>query len=140
MRVYSSYSGSMFDRKKLRDRVKTLAEALPGIMEQTGADSLWVTGKSGIAIAFPLLYVMDVKIITVRKPGEDSHGTTFEGADEFEPKKYLILDDFVSTGETVGRVLTQVYEKYGAKEFPQCVGVIEWDRDPREWRDTKKSV
>lgn len=137
MRVYSSYSGSMFDRKQLRNRLGTLVKALPEIMKRHEADSLFVTGKSGIAMAFPLLTRLPVKIITVRKPGEDSHGSTFEGPSEFEPKRFMILDDFVSTGETVNRVLTQLYQFYGEK-MPQLVGVIEWDKSPSRYRDTSK--
>jgi hypothetical protein len=127
MRVYNSYSGSMYDRTLLRARVKSLVQRLPEIMARTNADSIFVTGKSGLGIAFPLLYKMDVKIVTVRKPGEESHGTMFEGIDRFEPKRYLFLDDFVSSGETVERVLTSVYKREGKSEFPQMVGIVEWD-------------
>lgn len=132
MRVHSHYSGSLFDRARLTERRDDLASELGVIMRQTDADCLFVTGKSGIAMAFTLLAEYSVPIITVRKPDERSHGVVFEGPTNFEPKRYLILDDFVSSGDTVERVLSQVHAwcRQEIASKPKCVGVIEWDRAP----------
>lgn len=128
MKVHAHYSGSMFDRSILVQRRDDLVLALGSIMRQTNADCLFVTGKSGIAMAFALLTEYSVPIITVRKPDERSHGVMFEGPTDYEPKRYLILDDFVSSGTTVERVMAQVHNYCRAVNKPECVGVIEWDR------------
>lgn len=139
MRVHSHYSGSMFDRATLTQRRDDLVLHLGTIMRKTDADCLFVTGKSGIAMAFALLTEYSVPIITVRKPNEQAHGVTFEGPTNYEPKRYLILDDFVSSGETVERIMSQVHAYCRAMDSkPQCVGVIEWDRAMYGGRDQKK--
>lgn len=130
MEIYGNgYSACQYDRDARRRTATKIATYLPDVMAHTGADSVVVTGKSGISMAFAALMLIDFPILTVRKDGESSHGSQIEGTTNHEFRKYLILDDLVDTGETVRRVvntLTNHSTRWGENQDNklQCVGVV----------------
>lgn len=77
-------------------------------------DVIAVQGTSGMSIGFPAFLALraagwDGRIVVVRKPGEDSHGSAVEGvpgapAEKLAGKRCVFLDDFVSEGTTRKRV------------------------------------
>ena len=138
MRLYNSYTQA-YERPKLRRIVRRLKAAMPDILEYTGADSVVVSGKSGISVGFALLLTMDMHLVTVRKPGEDSHGAMIEGTDAKELKKYVILDDFVSSGATVERIIASINGRASGRSDnkPECVGVVCYQR-PTKTEDPGK--
>lgn len=64
-----------------------------------------VTGLSGITIGSIVAYFMDKTLTIIRKPHEECHGNTVEGP---IPRKYIILDDFISSGDTIIRIMSQL--------------------------------
>lgn len=129
------YSDTQYDNAKLREAAKLVAAKLPLIMRETGAQAVAVTGKSGLSLAFAALMLIDFPLIVVRKRGENSHGANIEGTSGIEVEKYLILDDFVSSGRTV-RTIVEELEMYAAQRACdggdrrdiRCVGVVEYRR------------
>lgn len=115
------YSESQFDNKRLLERVAELKIAIPAYMQHFDAQAIAVTGKSGLSLAFATLSHIDFPLIAVRKGGESSHGHNVEGTEYVEVTRYLILDDFVFSGETVRNIVKAIGP--GAS----CVGVISWD-------------
>lgn len=133
MRVNGAgYNDHMYNREELLRTVKRIAQRLPAIMAETGADSIAVQGKSGIAVAFALQLYFDVPVMVVRKPDESSHGNDVEGNDEHDYHKYLVLDDFVASGTTAKRIIDQTDEYWGLRrrngEQPVCVGIVEYKK------------
>ncbi len=67
-------------------------------------DAIVVQGMSGAIIGSVVAHMLSKHIVVVRKPGEDHHGSNqvvgLEGA-----YKYLILDDMISSGTTVLRIV-----------------------------------
>lgn len=132
----SSYSGHLFEPKKLRAVAKQLAKDI----DKLQPDAIAVRGKSGIALAFAISMVSDIPIITVRKPNESSHGTDVEGAalsstQEEGVLRYLIVDDFVASGDTALAIANKL-DSYllsrqglprscGPAPAGQCIGVLQ---------------
>lgn len=84
-------------------------------------------GQSGALVA-PILSVMLNKyLLCVRKPGEDSHSTReVEGLQT--ACNYVIVDDFVSSGDTAIKIQQAVYRMNPGSI---CVGLILYKRG--EW-------
>lgn len=129
------YSETQYCPRKLREAAQLVAKLLPCIMRETGAQAVAVTGKSGLSLAFATLMLIDFPLIVVRKRGENSHGSNIEGTCGVDVDKYLILDDFVSSGSTV-RTIVQELELYNESIAPydeptheiRCVGVVEYKK------------
>lgn len=119
------YNDMLFDVTRLRPKAKQVALALPKLMHEVGADFVVVTGKSGIAMAYATLMLIDFPLVVIRKEGETSHGNKVEGSPADGLTKYIILDDFVSTGGTVNTIVTEL-ERYGNScgSEAQLVGVL----------------
>ena len=106
-------------------------------MRETGADTVVVQGTSGVSIGFAALMLHDFPLVMVRKPDENSHGSPVEGPQHHEVKRYIILDDFVDTGETVRRIAAKLnllaYNEGAVR--PECVGVLCYKRSTRMWAE-----
>lgn len=115
-----------------RDRVIQCAKALRGAIlaarREHGEDiAVVVRGNSGVSAAFAAMIYLDFPLILSRKPGENSHGGAIEGPYNFTLGKYIIADDFVSSGATIRSVLQSVAaiasSRCDPSGIPQCVGL-----------------
>ena len=90
-------------------------------------DALACRGVSGLIAAPILAMKLRKNLLIVRKADEGSHHTRCYGAGRLvqgdkAAKRYIIVDDFVSTGETAKTIVAEV-----AQFAPQaeCLGVLE---------------
>lgn len=125
----SGYSRHQFDREKLRATAQRIAVRIPKLLQRFGADAVVVTGKSGMSVAFAAMMLADLPLVVVRKRGENSHGSMVEGVEGLVVRKYIILDDFVSSGDTVRTIARDMEQNAHAydREVPQPVGVACYD-------------
>jgi orotate phosphoribosyltransferase len=88
-------------------------------------DSLACRGVSGIVIT-PLVSVILGKPFTiVRKEKEQRHSPSLVEGYIQADQRYVILDDFMSSGETVRRIISALSKSYlGAT--PECAGIVEY--------------
>lgn len=119
------YTAHMYNHAKLKRNAERLAKLIPHAMERTGAQCIAVTGKSGQALAFATLMLIDFPLVVVRKENESSHGSDVEGDTRKTVNKYLILDDFIESGNTCKRIEDKL--RAWAMGQIECVGVIEYD-------------
>jgi orotate phosphoribosyltransferase len=128
MQLDPAYSSTLFNSRKLRDVASKVAQVLDRIQAKHGSCHVAVTGKSGIAMAFAVSMLTDIQILTVRKDSETSHGSKFEGCGTV--RRYVVLDDFVDTGDTIRRVVRDVrqFAELDGAEAPECIGFIEYYR------------
>ncbi len=88
-------------------------------------DAIAFRGMSGALIAPIIAYKKKKNLLLVRKPRDGGHsGRMVEG--DRRSRRYIIIDDFISGGETVRTIVKRV------KQFaPQakCVGVYLYNRD-----------
>lgn len=92
-------------------------------------DAIAFTGSSGAAIAFTLGIKHNIPLIYVRKPDEQSHGGAVECNARDVIKSYLIVDDFVDSGNTILRIVAGVNKiaKWHRVLPPVPVGVLCFD-------------
>lgn len=90
------YTMSLFDPKEQQERM----DKAFGILSKVEFDAIAMRGASGMLFGAPLAFLMNKGMILVRKPEELNHSyRTVEGL--ASGKKYIIVDDLVSTGATV---------------------------------------
>jgi orotate phosphoribosyltransferase-like protein len=92
-------------------------------------DAIAFTGCSGSAIAYILAMEYQVPLIYIRRENERSHGFRVEGTAGQGIYRYLIVDDFVSTGATVRRIIKEIKDWTAKKTLPEpeCIGVLAYD-------------
>jgi orotate phosphoribosyltransferase len=132
----SGYSDIQFDPVSLRHHAQRLSKVIPFLLKKYDAQAIAVTGKSGLSFAFATLMLIDFPLIVVRKDGESSHGEKIEGTRNVDVTRYLILDDFVASGDTVRNIVKDIEIHFKRHEEwckgmadikrPECVGVIEY--------------
>lgn len=114
-----------------QDLVKICAgRAAAGIcraIEEHGPDiAVVVRGNSGVSCAFAALMLHNFNLCLLRKDRDGSHGSPLEGPSGFRFTKYVVLDDFISSGATVNGIIGDLAVLAGAKGDapPQCVGLV----------------
>lgn len=114
----------------VRRRAEYAARAITKMMVETGATSVVVHGNSGVSCGFAALMLSDVdfNIVLLRKDNDNSHGSPIEGPEGHFLERYLILDDFVSTGATMNRIRDKIImlhkQSNPAEDAPECVGIV----------------
>lgn len=114
----------------VRKRAAYAARAINKMMAETGATSVVVHGNSGVSCGFAALMLSDVdfNIVLLRKDNDNSHGSPIEGPEGHFLERYLILDDFVSTGATMNRIRDKIImlhkQSNPFEAAPECVGIV----------------
>lgn len=108
MSYTSSYlrrKDSAADYERSLDRsLDGLEQALTPILDQF--DAIAVSGLSGAIPGAIFAYRHNKKMLVVRKDDDVTHGMRVEGLDPYDkPKSVVVIDDFVSSGMTLTRIL-----------------------------------
>jgi adenine/guanine phosphoribosyltransferase-like PRPP-binding protein len=104
----------------LADSIKFTTTTLRSIKDEF--DLIVFSGYSGALIAPTAALRVKKPMGFVRKPGEASHGVPIEITDESCGNgRYVIVDDFISTGETVKRLIKSLTD-WNCKM--RCVGIV----------------
>lgn len=124
------YGDWKYSRTNLVAKMDHLKRLVPMIMERHHLDGVVLHGSSGVwlgaALVLEKVLPSHAGLFLVRKPGEQSHGNIVEGDGDTEATKLLMLDDFVSSGETIRRVQQLIVDN---KPRPAYVfAVLEHDR------------
>jgi adenine/guanine phosphoribosyltransferase-like PRPP-binding protein len=83
-------------------------------------DAIAFRGLSGALVAPIVAMEMDKTLLAVRKTIEDCHsGLMVEG--DYAARRYLILDDMISTGQTVHDIIKEIRI---AIPYAKCLGVL----------------
>lgn len=125
---HSSYLNGMFTRFTYNDTVRAAIEA---VRAEQNVEAIAMRGISGFFVGFPVVWACNLHPIIVRKltkeDDEINHATVRVETrlwDE-KPHNYVIIDDFVSSGNTV----KQIYEEI--KKLPYnlvCTKVLLYRR------------
>ena len=129
--ILSGGYATQYKMAEVRKRAEHAARAINSMMAETGATSVVVHGNSGVSCGFAALMLSphaDFNIVLLRKANDNSHGAPIEGPEGHRLGRYLILDDFVSTGATMNRIrgkIATLHQQYGQPEYPpECVGIV----------------
>lgn len=94
------------------------------LLRRKNFDSIVFQGVSGVLIAAPLAVRLKKNLIVVRKHQDCHSQHAIEGKN---PKNYIIVDDFISSGRTVKVILSKMKRFDGAV----CKGVFLFRDTPR---------
>lgn len=119
-----------YTKDRVRRRAGWAAGAIETLRSQTGSTSVVVHGNSGVSCGFAALMASDedFNLVLLRKDNDSSHGSPIEGPEGHRLGKYLILDDFVSSGATMNRIRDKINtlyaQVYWSSPRPECVGIV----------------
>ncbi len=74
-------------------------------------DAIVVRGMSGVTVGAILAYQWKKQLVIVRKESDTTHGVPIEGKNlvDLHSVRYIILDDFTSSGTTMREMLTALH-------------------------------
>lgn len=112
--------------KKLQEVIRESSATIAELKKKLKFHAIAFSGSSGGCVAFHAAIEHNIPLIYVRKPEEKSHGHHVESNFTGNIKKYLIVDDFICSGDTVKRILKDVqqYAYTRGAYIPECVGVF----------------
>lgn len=109
----ATHTVKILNHKHRQEMIKNAVK----ILSKYDFDGIACTGVSGLMVVPQLCEILDKNIIVVRKIKETRYSPfDYEGV---PPKKYIIVDDLVSSGNTVQRILQLFKEEIPSAE---CVG------------------
>lgn len=122
--VTTSYLRTVFNPEVFPITIAKTLETAKLLWKEYGFDTIAFCGVSGAAMAFVLAHEMRIPLLCVRKRGENSH---FDDGDRRHlegntgVKKYLIVDDFISSGRTVNYIMDTIHQDIPNAE---CVAML----------------
>jgi adenine/guanine phosphoribosyltransferase-like PRPP-binding protein len=139
MNVKTAYLQSL-DPTLLKKEIALALKSLKGV----AFESIAFTGVSGALVAPAVAAKMKKGLILVRKNITSQHSCYLvEGHKLYRSQKYIIIDDFPSTGDTIERIIKQIKEKHNPAA--KCVGVYWYSihhihrtmgkKSQKKWRD-----
>ena len=98
------------DPKQLQERIDLAVSAIQlyEATHETTVEAIAFRGMSGALIASPVAVRLQKSLILVRKPNDGSHSSYKVESCKVEPKNYVILDDFVSSGKTANAIIKAI--------------------------------
>lgn len=124
MTIRTSYLQSIFEIDLFSSTVNTTVIAAEAIKKKHNFDTIAFSGMSGAMMAPILSHWLNVPMLCIRKFDDVSHYTLghlspLEG--HIDTRRYMIVDDFISTGNTINRIITSI-----SRETPsaQCVAIL----------------
>lgn len=118
--LVTSYHETSFTRRRRNAAVGRIVKALKKYPKNVG---IAFTGLSGIIVGTFAADQTGRQFAIVRKSGENSHGDPIEG---YRLNQYVIVDDFIDSGDTILRIMRQL-EKYNGADC-ECVGILLYAR------------
>lgn len=117
---HSGYLSNCIERDRLR---KNIPQAVK-ILKAHKFDAIAFRGLSGTLVGPLLAYLLNKTVLAVRKPHElkrsNSHGY-YQVEGDIAAGKYVIVDDFVSSGDTVREIIIEIHE---SAPRAICIGVL----------------
>jgi hypothetical protein len=117
--LHTAYLGNVIDTSS---RESTISE-FEDLIKNSGVefDAIAFTGVSGALVAPQLASGMNKKLIIIRKKDGSHSSLPIEGDDS--SNKYIIVDDQITTGATVKRIIGTLRRSKYFKHM-QCVGIF----------------
>lgn len=120
MRTHSCYLREVFeDPIKFHNKVNEFVKLL---RKRKNVNAIVASGVSGITFASAMAYKMKLPLVVVRKKREKTYShaeTMIEGG--FNGMQYIIVDDLISSGATMGYIANMIHEKH---DYVICRGYM----------------
>lgn len=125
---HSSWNRSAANPVALEDTVDRLVQWLK--KSDLDFEAIAVSGVSGLVVGGALSYATGIPLVVVRKSGDKKHSDFSVESSLVGDFKYVILDDLISSGSTIKRIITKIerdlrfYDNSKDYRVPECVGII----------------
>lgn len=114
LEIITDYLNRIYYPDRFEKTIKRSVKLLRQFKKTHPFDAIAFSGQSGSAMAYVLGYRFRLPLICVRKKNSNSHFLgTVEGC--YSSKRYLIVDDFIETGNTVKYIIDSISKTLGAK-------------------------
>lgn len=104
----ANYFHTILDRTS---RKIILEEAVARLSSIT-FDTIVCRGRSGLAFAAPLAFLLDKELVVLNKMGSSHDMGKLAVAPDANVKNFIVVDDFMASGETINICLTVMLETY----------------------------
>lgn len=116
--IKSQYLYDVFNPKAFQKLVPDVVKKIRKFRRTTPFEAIAFTGTSGSALAYTLSYELKIPLICIRKKETTHYRDTIEGM--MNAKTYLIVDDFIATGDTIKHIRKTLRTRMKAK----AVGIM----------------
>jgi len=122
--AHTDYLQPIFDKGSRTRAIKYVLKTL----ENIEYDAIAFSGMSGALMASIIADRTGKGLIMVRKKRDDSHSSFFVESTAYKKDtvKYVIIDDLISSGDTIHRIMEYVSDYSINSEMSKmlCVGVV----------------
>ena len=104
--IYSEYLHQLLESSNAQHCITACVSRI----KEGGAefDAIAFTGVSGALCAPIVAFLLDKPLIVVRKPDDKSTHSTLRVEGDRSASTYIIVDDFVATGRTIGTIVAAI--------------------------------
>lgn len=120
----SSYLSRIYDGQNYVNVVDRVIRTLTELKRDHQIDSVAFQGSSGAAVAFTAAWATDLRLLHVRKRDGNHAGVNVEGFRT--PRCYVIIDDFIGSGDTMARIITEIHAH---APLAKLCAVVCWNAD-----------
>lgn len=130
LNIKSEYLHKIYSNKQFIKTIDIAYKKIRAFKKKNNFDVIAFTGSSGAALAYPLSYKLKIPLICIRKDKSSHFKEKIEG--QFEFKNYIIVDDFISSGATIKKIMREIdyhcfCSIYHNSGIPKCVGIYLYD-------------
>lgn len=109
--ISTDYLSKIYNVESYMSLMPKAIKEIKAFQKKHAFDAIAFTGTSGSALAYPLSCALGIPLICVRKNDGNHFKRSVEGY--VNAKRYLIVDDFISTGDTVMKIVKTISEHNG---------------------------
>lgn len=131
MHVYADHNDEVTSPETLARNIKRMTPRVKKWLQDYRSKSpdykvshLVMTGISGQSVGWPLSAALKLPAVVIRKASEKAHSGLIVG--QGDVRDYILIDDFISTGATVDRVVSALLQEHFRQ--PLCRNV--WPATP----------
>ncbi len=125
----TDYLSRIFDPRKFQIVLNNLIKSIKLFKKKNKFDCIAFRGMSGAGAAFPVAAALNIPLLMCRKDDQSHANRKVEGF--IYTKKYIIIDDFIVSGETINSINKNISKLSSQSEL---VGIFLYNSRDREKR------
>jgi len=107
LNINSDYHTHLRNESRFENTIHGMAKLIKNLQKKLKFTHMVCTGISGQSVGWPISFITGIPLVVIRKALEKSHGSRIVGQSGL-CSKYIIIDDFISSGETIERVIREM--------------------------------
>lgn len=128
--IKSDYLKVIYQIQDYKKLITQAAKIIKKFRTKNEFDAIAFTGTSGAALAYPVSAILNIPLICIRK-GNNHYGFPIEGC--VSAKKYIIIDDFISAGNTMKKIIKTIKNEMPDAQ-PVAIFLYTESRGVQNWK------